>query len=166
MKQRFILLAAVVALLLGSCDKVNNKEVPSFVVRIQLDNYALWSTYGVSGVGDYRIFNRRLGLPSNFPYTVNTYTGYGGVLLMMGLDPTVGTYAPVAYDTSCPVEASPDITVGIDASNFDAVCAKCGSRYDVLQGSGGPKSGVAYTNRYGLRVYHTRAENGGYIIYN
>jgi len=160
---------ALAALLLAThtaCDKIDNKAVPSYTVRIDLSGYALWTTYGVSGLGDYRIFNRDKSLPANFPYNVNTYTGYGGVLLIMGLNTATNDYSPLAYDLACPVEASQKITLSIDADNFDAICSKCGSHFDVLQGMGGPKSGVALTNKLGLRTYRVTASNGGYMITN
>lgn len=157
-----LLLCLVVA---GGCDKVNNKEVPSYMVNIDLGTYATWNVYGVTGVGDYRIFDRGKRLPANFPFTVNTYTGYGGVLLMMGLDSGSGSYVPLAYDAACPVENSPTVSISIDATNFDAVCPQCHSRYNVLTGMGGPKGGVALTSRYGLRTYKAHSSgNGGYII--
>ena len=166
MKAKIIALAACVAVLaLSGCDSVNNREVPAYTVRIDLESYALWNTYGVSGVGDYRIFNRDKRLPANFPYNANTYTGYGGVLLMMALNMDSGTYSPTAYDAACPVENSPNVTLGIDGTNFDAVCPKCGSRYNVLTGSGMPISGTALTLKYGLRMYKVRQSvSGGYMI--
>ena len=152
---------ALLALVLGSsCDKIDNKVVPSFVVRIDLGSIALWNTYGVSGMGDYRIFSREKQLPSNFPYNVNTYTGYGGVLLMMGLE------MPMAYDLSCPVEMSRDVILTINPDNFDAVCPRCGSRFNPLTGVGGPLSGVAINNKVGMRQYRVMPSNGGYIIAN
>lgn len=152
---------ALIVLLCG-CDRVNNKEVPQMMVRIDLGTYALWNTYGVSGAGDYRIFNREKRLPANFPYNMNTYTGYGGVLLMMGFEG--GDFAPVAYDAACPVENRADVSVGVDA-NFDAVCPRCGSRYNVFNGGGGPLSGQAHDAHYGLRRLYVRAtNNGGYMI--
>jgi len=167
---RYINILGVCLLLLltaaTSCGKIDNKAVPSYVVRIDLGNIGVWTTFGVSGIGDYRIFNRDKKLPANFSYNANTYTGYGGVLLIMGLDSSTGNYAPLAYDASCPVEAKQNVTVSIDADNFDAVCTTCGSHFDVLQGMGGPKSGVAYTNKLGLRTYRVTASNGGYVISN
>ena len=155
----------VLTLALASCERVNNTEVPSYTVRIDLGSYALWNTYGVAGVGDWRIFNRAKQLPSNFPYNANTFTGYGGVLLFMGLNSQSGSYEPIAFDAACPVENSPDISVGIDADNLEAVCPKCGSRYNVLNGAGGPIYGIALKSRYGLRTLKVRAgQYGGYII--
>lgn len=158
------LITAISALLLlvmaSACDHIDNKSVPRFTVRIDLGNVALWNTYGVNGMGDYRIFNREKGIPSNFPYNVNTFTGYGGVLLMMGMD------APMAYDMSCPVEASPTIRLSINPDNFEAVCSRCGSRYNPLTGLGGPVAGVAINNKVGMRQYHVYPSNGGYVIAN
>lgn len=144
----------------GGCDTIDNKAIPNYTVRIDLSNQAIWNTYGVNGMGDYRIFSREKHLPSNFPFNANTYTGYGGVLLMMGID------APMAYDLSCPVESSPTITLSIDPDNFDAVCAKCGSRFNPLTGAGGPVSGVAINNKVGMRQYRVYPSNGGYLITN
>ena len=154
-------IAAMVILVAGSsCEHIDNKLVPNYGVRIDLGSYALWATYGVNGMGDYRIFNRDKRLPANFPYNVNTFTGYGGVLLMMGID------APMAYDLCCPVELSQDITLSINASNFDAVCPRCGSHFNPLTGAGGPVSGVAINNKVGMRQYRVIPSNGGFIITN
>ena len=63
---RFLLiLAALLTLVIASsCEHIDNKAVPSFTVRIDLGNYAMWNTYGVNGMGDYRIFNRIKNLPA------------------------------------------------------------------------------------------------------
>ena len=150
----------IMVLMAASCDHIDNKAVPRYTVRIDLGSYALWNTYGVNGMGQFRIFNREKQLPSNFPYNVNTFTGYGGVLLMMGIE------YPMAYDLSCPVEASQEITLSIDPDNFEAVCSKCGSRYNPLTGDGGPVSGVAIKNKLGMRIYRVTPSNGGYFISN
>ena len=92
----------------ASCNHIDNKVLPSYTVRIDLGTYGVWNTYGVTGVGDYRIFSRDKQLPANFPYNANTFTGFGGVLLIMGLDTSTGSYAPLAFDAACPVERRPD----------------------------------------------------------
>jgi hypothetical protein len=60
-------LLAALALLVAasSCEHIDNKAVPSFNVRIDLGSFALWNTYGVNGMGDYRIFDRSKNLPAN-----------------------------------------------------------------------------------------------------
>ena len=153
--------AALFLLVMASaCEHIDNKSVPRFNVRIDLGNAALWNTYGVHGMGDYRIFNREKNIPANFPYNVNTYTGYGGVLLMMGMD------APMAYDLACPVETSQDVILSINPDNFDAVCARCGSRFNPLTGAGGPMSGVAINSKVGMRQYRVLLSGYGYVITN
>lgn len=163
MKSRKLLslVVALAAMVVGtSCDHIDNKAVPRFTVRIDLSNMALWNTYGVSGMGTYRIFDREKGIPSNFPFTVNTYTGYGGVLLMMGMD------APMAYDLSCPVEASQSVILSIDPDNFDAFCPRCESRFNPLTGAGGPVRGPAINNKVGMRQYRVIPSGFGYVITN
>lgn len=162
MKKNNIFIIAVLALLAlcCSCDTIDNKTVPSFTVRIDLGSFALWNTYGVTGMGDYRIFNREKKLPVDFPYNVNCYTGFGGVLLIMGME------QPLAYDMACPVEVSPSIILSINADNFEAVCPKCGSHYNPLTGDGGPVSGVAINNKVGMRKYRVIPNAGGYLISN
>ena len=155
-----IMAALMLTVMASSCDHIDNKTVPRFTVHIDLGSFAMWSTYGVNGMGDYRIFNREKRLPSNFPYNVNTYTGYGGVLLIMGMD------GPLAYDLSCPVEISQDIILSISDKNFDAVCPRCGSHFDPMTGAGGPVSGVAINNKVGMRQYRVIPNNGGYTITN
>lgn len=157
----FLALAALAALAtFSACDHIDNKAVPAFTVRINLADYGRWNTYGVAGVGEYRIFNREKRLPSQFPYDVNTYTGYGGVLLMMGIN------GPMAYDLSCPVEVSQNITLSIDDDNLEAFCTRCGSRFNPLTGDGGPIKGVAINNKLGMRQYHVTPSMGGYMITN
>ena len=164
MKKNMISAIAALALMLltlcTSCDTIDSKTIPNFTVRIDLGNFALWNTYGVNGMGDYRIFSREKNLPANFPYNVNTYTGFGGILLMMGLE------EPMAYDLACPVEISQKITLSINADNFEAVCPRCGSRYNPLTGDGGPVAGVAINNKVGMRKYRVTPSNGGYYISN
>lgn len=91
---------------------------------------------------------------------MNTYTGYGGVLLMMGIE------SPMAYDLSCPVEVSRDVILTINPENYDAVCPRCGSRFNPLTGAGGPLSGVAINNKVGMRQYRVLPSKGGYVITN
>lgn len=162
-----ILLLLLLSLGFAGCEKINNESLPNYSVRIDLGEYGKWTTYGVHSLGEYRYFNRVKGIPSNFPYNVNTYTGFGGVLLFMGQDMTSGGPVPLAFDMACPVEHNADVTVTIDDSNLEAYCPKCKSRYNVLLGSGGPISGMAMDRKVGLNMYKVRSTiNGGYIITN
>ena len=171
MTKLFHFLLGVWALVaLTGCDRLNNNSLPDYPVRINLGNYALWTTYGVVGVGDYRIFNRDKKLPANFPYDVNTFTGYGGVLLVMAQDinsTMTGTIAPQAYDLACPMEGRGDVVVTIDGETMHAVCPQCKSEYDVFFQNGRGVSGTAASHNRGLNPYTVRAtNNGGFIITN
>ena len=132
----------------------------------------MWNTYGVSGVGISRDFINFQGerTPDGFPYTANTHVGFGGVLLIGGVDPfTSAPNVPLAYDLSCPVERSQTVRVRVDAATMEAVCPKCGSRYDVVIAGGSPVAGPALTGeyKYGLRRYVCDpGQGGGYVIHN
>lgn len=165
---------SLIALLsvLMSCNKLDEDRIPSLPVYVNLSGAGMWNSYGVSGVGIYREFinSGTVSSPSGFHYTANSYTGFGGVLLIGGIDPfTNEPNVPLAYDLSCPVERQTNVRVSIDAESLEAVCHKCGSRYDVIMSGGSPVGGPALTgeSKYGLRRYYCDpGMNGGYIIHN
>ncbi|MBO4965455.1 MAG: hypothetical protein J6C81_04225 [Muribaculaceae bacterium] len=161
-----ISLAAVSASLI-SCDDVVEDRIPAYPVNINLADMGMWNSYGVSGFGVYRYFIKNQQ-PAGFPYTEATYTGFGGVLLIGGMDPYMGnTSVTLAYDLACPVEVDPNVRVRIDNENFNAVCPKCGSVYDVTMAGGAPVSGpaAAPSARYRLQNYQVLGTTyGGYVI--
>ncbi|MDE5813350.1 MAG: hypothetical protein K2H72_03600 [Muribaculaceae bacterium] len=156
----------------SSCSQVDDDRIPSLPVFIDLKGAGMWNTYGVSGVGIYRNFINWQGVvsPSDFPFNSNTYVGFGGVLLIGGVDPfTADPNVPLAYDLSCPVERSQTVRVVIDSDNLEAVCPVCGSHYNVITAGGAPVGGPALTGKYkyGLRRYVCQPESGGgYIVHN
>lgn len=151
---------------------MDDDRIPSFPVYINLASPDMWNTYGVAGYGDNKIFIKSLLEPRNFPYTEKTMTGYGGVLLVCGVNPyTLEAGVPMAYDLSCPVEASPEVRVRMQPVGLsaEAVCPKCGSHYDVLEQGGAPvkDSGPAYAQRLALRRFDCReGVYGGFLIIN
>lgn len=155
---------------LSSCNTIDDDRIPSMPVNINLSTPDLWVTYGVQGYGSYRYFIAALRQPRNFPFTNNTTTGYGGVLLVSGVNPfTQDAGVPMAYDLSCPVECKPDVRVEMQNDDgFEiAVCPVCGSHYDVIERGGSPISGPAASRRLGLRRYECReSAYGGYLIVN
>ncbi|MDE6697353.1 MAG: hypothetical protein K2K25_10785 [Muribaculaceae bacterium] len=161
------LLSAFVA-----CNQVDDDRIPSLPVYINLSGAGMWNTYGVSGVGISRNFINFDGVvsPTGFPFTANTYLGFGGVLLIGGVDPfTSEPNVPLAYDLACPVECKANVRVYIDMDNLEAVCPECGSHYDVVIAGGSPVAGPALTGKYkyGLRRYTCEPYfQGGYIIHN
>lgn len=155
---------------LTACEHVSDERVPNMAVSINLADPGLWNTYGVAGTGHWRYFIKALRQPSGFAYTERSATGFGGVLLIGGMDPFQGVSdVPLAYDLSCPVECSPSVRVAIDPSTLEAVCPDCGSHYDVLMSGGAPVSGPALTgnHKYALRRYTCLpGQLGGYLITN
>lgn len=163
----FVSLAFILTLLCSCDNEIDDNRIPALNVQINLSNPGLWNVYGVHGYGDNISFIREERQPAGFAFTETTYTGFGGVLLIMGMDPfEAGAVAPLAYDLSCPVECKAYVRVYVDPSNYDAVCPVCGSHYDVTMGGGAPVSGPALTGqvKYGLQRYRAVPRNGGYMI--
>lgn len=160
-----------IAVLLWSmtgCTTVNDDRIPVFNVNLQIDNEALWVTYGVHSFGESRRFIRteQLREPANFPFKATTYTGFGGILLISGYN--YGDYnMPLAYDLACPVELNRNVRVAVDAATFEAVCPQCKSHFNVTEGQGRPVSGPALEQNYALRTYRVvRGSMGGYTVLN
>lgn len=170
-KALFIPIAALFIFIISGCQTVNDTRIPAMPVYISLSNQGLWTSFGVSGFGDFNYFVYQSGSPrepAGFTYLASSATGYGGVLLIEGMDPFSGaTGVPLAYDLSCPVECTPTIRVAIDGKTYEAVCPVCDSHYDVTMLAGAPTAGPALTgeHKYGLRRYYCHPTTlGGYII--
>ena len=155
-----LLTAVLCACILISCSRIDDKRLPPVNVNIVFTTDAMWATYGIGGALDHRRFIKSSTnpVPQNFPYTIATYTGYGGVLLVGDL---YGN--PLAYDLACPYEAKPDIRIVVDESEHDAACPACGSTYDIFGGNGRPTSGPSAEHGYGLTRY--RVLEGGIMNY-
>lgn len=135
-------------------------------VSVDLSNQGIWNTYGVHGYGQWNtfIFTTSLREPAGFPYSYNSATGYGGILLIQGQGYS-GDMEPLAYDLSCPVERLPNVRVYVDDNTYDAICPDCESHYNVVEAHGAPVSGPAMSMHYALTPYSCYPTNtGGYII--
>lgn len=156
MQSGWSLLSLVILLLTGACES-ENLRIPALPVHIALDNAGLWNTYGVHGWGQYQRFIIQEQIPSNFHYTANSYTGFGGVLLIYGMDPFSTDLGPLAYDLSCPVERMADIRVQVSfegQADGIATCPHCHSRYNVTSLGGAAIEGEAKQLKYNLQRYH------------
>ena len=163
----------VVGLFCQSCQTVDDERIPNMPVNISIADIGMWNTYGVSGYGSCRYFilsANGVRIPAGFPYSTVSATGFGGVLLIEGLDPFTGiSNIPLAYDLACPVERQNNVRVEVDPETYFAVCPVCGSSYDVTLGSGAPVDGIAATGtyKYGLKQYSCLPSgSGGYYITN
>lgn len=169
-----VLLSALISLwmTLSACETLIEDRIPSMPVNINLSGHGIWNTYGVAAWGQNRrfILSSNLREPAGFAYPSTAATGFGGVLLIYGMDPFTTELAPIAYDLSCPVERSRTVRVEVDPLNdWEAFCPVCGSRYNVVERGGAPISGQALLDRYGLRMYQCIPPadgSGGYLITN
>lgn len=159
--KRLMLIAALLSLLFSSCERINDDRIPPLAVNIEFSNVGMWNTYGVAATPDFRYFIKQELKPAGFPYTELTYTGFGGVLLVCDV-----MNFPRAYDMACPYEAKNNVRIYVDKEKLQAVCPKCGSRFDIYDNPGYPLSGPAAEKRYGLQQYHVFGPNefGGYTI--
>lgn len=123
---------------------------------------AEWMKFGVISIGTNRYFNKSQSLPANFTYKENFATGFGGILLVGGVGGE-----PYAYDASCPNEGDASVVVSVDRNTFEAVCSKCKSHYEVINGTGVSVSGPASEKHYVLKRYKSiKNADGGYTITN
>lgn len=168
--RKFLPLITLIAIFLTGCESVDDDRIPNLAVNVNIGDSGLWNTYGVSGFGSSRnfILTSNLRQPSGFPYSTQSATGFGGILLINGMDPfTATTDVPLAYDLACPVECKPDVRVQIEGDLYEAVCPMCHSHYDVTMSGGSPISGPAAKQKFGLRRYQCLPTTlGGYIITN
>lgn len=165
----YFLYLIMAALGFQGCHSVDSERIPNMVVNISLSNAGVWNLHGVSGFGSHQYFIYP-NIPVGYTYLSGSATGFGGVLLIEGMDPVnnLGAY-PLAYDLACPVERNPDIRVKVSPDDYVAYCEECGSTYDVTMGGGGALAGEAAKGkyRYGLKVYRVVPSSfGGYNIIN
>lgn len=167
-----ITISVSLAILTSACESVDSDRIPNMPVSINMADAGMWNSYGVAGFGSLKRFILSPGLrePSGFPYSQTSATGFGGVLLIEGMDPyEMTTGVPLAYDLACPVEMKQDVRIHVTGDLYEAVCPVCGSRFDVTMGGGAPLSGPAASGdrRYGLRRYRCIPSGiGGYTITN
>ncbi|MDE6468772.1 MAG: hypothetical protein K2L28_07750 [Muribaculaceae bacterium] len=165
MPKRFCRIITAVFCLLAAatvgCDSIDDDRIPVTPVNLRFTTVAEWNVYGVPGALSWKRFIREERIPSNFPYTEMTYTGFGGILLVADV---MGN--PKAFDLACPVERRSDVRVAVKADDKHlAVCPKCGSKYDVFSLSGHPVSGEASEKGFALRQYYAGAgRNGDYMV--
>lgn len=130
----------------SGCENAEYDRIPAAPVRIEFGTAAMWNVYGVRAYPDHREYIKEENKPKGFSYVANSYTGYGGVMLVC--DPVNTVHA---YDLACPVERSAKVRVEFDNEDLVIRCKSCGSTYDVSTGV--PLSGRAKENRYYLQPY-------------
>lgn len=144
-----VIIAIEVAILGTGCRNVDDDRIPFAPVRITFTTSGDWITYGVGGAGDFQRFIIQERIPTGFPYTITSATGFGGVLLVSDYDGQLR-----AFDLACPVECRSTVRIRpvIDSGTPRGECPECHSTYDIFRW-GGPLGGPAATKGYGLTHY-------------
>ena len=97
--------------------------------------------------------------------TYQEQTGFGGVLVYHGLSSN-GTGAFFAFDAACPHEASANVIVDVDESAVYAICPKCGSKFELLNGIGNPVEGPCAEEKQALKQYVVDTNGNKIYIHN
>lgn len=146
--------------MLAACHRLDDDRIPPAPVRLVFNTVAEWNTYGVSGALNHKRYIKSERVPSNYPYTALSQTGFGGILLVGDV---LG--APRAYDLACPVECKADVRIVVDEDALNAYCPKCHSVYSIFTNYGQPLAGPAAEYGYGLRQYYAGAgQQGEYML--
>ncbi len=153
------ILYAACAIACAGCHTLDDDRIPVTPVNLPFATEASWNIYGVAGAMDYKSYIRDKRIPANFPYTANSFTGFGGILLV-----TTVLGEPAAYDLACPVERDHNIIVEINTESMLAECPVCHSEYDVFSLSGHPVEGIAAEKGYGLRRYRVARGRIDYML--
>lgn len=116
-----------------SCSKTIDSGIPYRRVYLELD--LTNQDWKLKEAQAYKIFTQQnIDLAGEL-------TGFGGVLVYHGLSSTGSNDAYYAFDAACPNEAQSNITVEVDDAHIYAICPKCSSKYELLNGFGNPVSG-------------------------
>jgi nitrite reductase/ring-hydroxylating ferredoxin subunit len=138
--KRFSLLWLLFALI--SCDKIEENPVyGSVFLRLDLQN----RDKALRGIPSYQTYlYSRPGVDYN-PQQ-NERIGLGGLLVV---HTPLGEYC--AFDLACPNEPTPsrNTIVEVEEGMINAVCRRCGTKYQILNGTGIALEG----KKYGLRSY-------------
>lgn len=137
-----------------SCSKTYESSIPYRQVNLELD--LSYQDKALKAVQAYKIYTQ-----DNIDQA-GELTGFGGVLVYHGLD-NAGGDAYYAFDAACPYEADKNTIVAVDDDAVYAVCPKCHSRYELLNGIGNPVSGPA---EYTLKSYQVFSKGSKIYVQN
>jgi nitrite reductase/ring-hydroxylating ferredoxin subunit len=134
----------MLAFFILSCDKTYISSIPDYPVYLELD--LDYEDKALKAIQAYHIYTQK-----DINQDIER-TGFGGVLVYHGISDN-GTGAYYAFDAACPHEANRTVTVEVDADRIYAVCPKCQSKYELLNGIGNRISGPSKEQ---LKAYHVQ----------
>lgn len=141
------ILSCLLLLLVLSCSKINESNVPYYRVYMELD--LRYQDKDLVGLLNHKIYTT--------PRNAGEAIGYAGIVVVSGFD---GTY--YAFDLCCPHEAEKSTKIVPDNTGY-AKCPKCGTTYDIAYGSGMPSNGPS---EYPLRRYRITSKGQELIVTN
>lgn len=144
-------------LTLLACTDTIETRIPGRMVNLELD--LTYQDKELNAIQAYKIYTR-----ANIDQA-NEQTGFGGVLVYHGLSSS-GTGAFFAFDAACPYEASASVTVEVDESAVYAICPRCGSKFELLNGIGNPVEGPSAEAKYRLQPYIVESSGNKIYVHN
>ena len=151
------MMAAALLLVTFACTEKIEVRIPYRPVYLELD--IAYQDKALNPIQAYKIYTQK------DVDQANEQTGFGGVLVYHGLSSS-GTGAFYAFDAACPHEAQAGVTVGVDESAVYAVCPRCGSKFELLNGIGNPVEGPCAEERQSLRQYNVSTNGNTIYIVN
>jgi len=144
----FLLLYVSIAF---SCDKQYYTSIPNYPVTLDLNLNGL----------DFKLNAKLANEIFTQPRVALDRLGYGGVLVINGIGTNqVDLYA---YDLACPVEANLNTRIIPDSTGITAHCPKCGTVYNIADGTGAPKTGGT---KYYLKSYRVFGSGTQFSVVN
>ena len=138
-----------------SCDDLGENPVyGSVFLKLDLLN----RDKVLQGIPGYRTYlYSRPGI--DYQPQQNEQLGLGGLLVV---HTHLDTYC--AFDLACPNEQTPNrnTIVEVEEDGHNAVCPKCGTKYEILHGTGIALEG----KKYGLRSYHISVNGNSGVVTN
>ena len=140
----FLLFLTVIA-----CEKIPENPVWGIVnLRLDLNN----RDKVLRGIPSYKTFS--LSKPGiDYNPQLNERIGMGGLLVV---HTSFDTW--IAFDLACPNEQTPNrnTIVEVDEDGINAVCSHCGTKYQIMDGTGINLDG----KKFGLRSYPVTMSSG------
>jgi hypothetical protein len=145
----------LIILSLIACEKTpENPVYGSVYLRLDLQN----RDKALRGVPSYRTYS--LSKPGvDYNPQINERIGLGGLLVVRT---PFDTWA--AFDLACPNEPTPNqnAIVEVDEDGINAVCPRCGTKYQIFDGTGIALEG----KKFGLRSYNVAVSGNTGVVTN
>ena len=142
-------------LMVFACEKIpENPVYGSVYLRLDLQN----RDKALRGVPSYKTYS--LSKPGiDYNPQQNERIGLGGLLVV---HTPFDTWC--AFDLACPNEQSPNrnTIVEVDAEGINAVCSHCGTKYQIMDGTGIALEG----KKFGLRSYNIAVSGSTGVVTN